>query len=134
MTMANETPIAADVPREAPDVYPRELAEHDILYDGEDKIAVILPLERAEGIVRVGTMVPGTSYFVRPEEAIRLVAVKRFQYSTAADAERAAAHAAATAAPTISEPAPVASGPSPGGGPRDGARRRGGTTPTRDEG
>lgn len=132
--MADNTPIAADVPRESPDVYPGELTEHDILYDGEDKIAVILPRERAEGVVRVGTMEPGKSYFVRPEEALRLVRVKHFQYSTPADAERADAFAqpAAAAPAAISEPAPAASVPSPGGGPRDGARRRKGTT-TRDE-
>lgn len=47
-------------------------------YDGADGVAVLLPPERAPGIVAVGTMKPGVEYVVSPDEARRLIDVKGF--------------------------------------------------------
>lgn len=84
----------------APSAVPRETR-----HTGSDGIAVIMPRARAAGIRAFGPLRPGVEYVVAPDEALRLVRVKGFEYASADDAKRAAVHAAPTAP---AEPAAVA--------------------------
>ena len=58
--------------------------------------AVILSTEKAGGRRAVGDMVPGREYTVPAAEALRLVALKGFDFVNPADADAAKAATAAT--------------------------------------
>ena len=72
---------------------------------GADLIGVVLPKDKAPGIVAVGAMKPGEVYRVAPAEALRLVTAKRFEYATEEDRKRAIAYEAALAATAPEAPA-----------------------------
>lgn len=128
----------ADVPRESadvplhPEVYAVEIdgaaTPHEHPYTGDDAVSVILPSERAAGVVRVGTMVPGTAYFVAPAEALRLVRAKGFLFTRPIDREAALA-ATAPAALSAQVPGPDDAG----GGPADPARPLDGSPDTSED-
>ena len=67
-------------------------------------IGVVLPKEKAPGIVAVGTMKPGETYRLAPAEALRLVTAKRFEYATEEDRTRAIAYEASLKATVPAEP------------------------------
>lgn len=78
-------------------------APREIPAPADDLIAVTLPKEKAAGIRAVGAMKPGEVYRVAPAEALRLVAVKRFEYATAEDRRKGIAFEAAQAAAAEAE-------------------------------
>lgn len=76
---------------------------------GDGLIGVVLPKEKAPGVVAVGCMKPGQVYRVTPAEALRLANVKRFDYATDEDRKRAIAYEASLApAPAEPDAAPAA--------------------------
>lgn len=72
---------------------------------GDGLIAVVLPIEKAPGVVAVGSMKPGQVYRVTPAEALRLASAKRFEYASDEDRKRAIAYEASLATPASAEPA-----------------------------
>ncbi len=72
---------------------------------GDGLIGVVLPKEKAPGIVAVGSMKPGQVYRVAPAEALRLTTAKRFDYETDEDRKRVIAYEASLAPPPAAEPA-----------------------------
>lgn len=78
-------------------------------------ISVTLPASR--GVQSVGEYQPKKPYILPADEAIRLVSVKGFEYTSPADAQLAATHIEQRNATVIAEAEVAAAAAGDGGGP-----------------
>ncbi len=65
-----------------------------------DGVGVLFHAEQHPGVVAHGPYLPGITYRVPADEAVRLVTCKRFEYASDADAQRALQFLTAQAAAT----------------------------------